>query len=122
MTLFMKGDKIQFGRKNGEQTLGMVEKVNGKSLKVRTLESRGRDGRSVPGMVWRVHPSLATLVERNGKPATNADRFPNTSVKPSGMLTGDDLILHQAMAKLTAIELRVLTAHLRRGYIDASRF
>lgn len=121
MTVFQRNDKIRFGRKNGEQTEGIIEKVNGKSLKVRTLESRGRDGRSVAGMVWRVHPALATLIERNGKPVTNADRFPNTPVKPSSMLSGDDAILNGAMAKLSAIELRVLSAHLRKGWIDTSR-
>ncbi len=48
------GMKVSFGRPNGEKTEGIIVKINPKSLKVRTLESRGRTGRSVQGTVWKV--------------------------------------------------------------------
>ncbi len=48
------GMKVSFGRPNGEKTEGIITKINPKSLKVRTLESRGRAGRSVQGTVWKV--------------------------------------------------------------------
>jgi len=35
------GDRVLFGRPNGEQSLGEVIKVNFKTVKVRLLESRG---------------------------------------------------------------------------------
>lgn len=55
---FKVGDKVLFGRTNGEQTLGEVVKVNWKSLKVKTLESRGTKRNYRKGLVWRVPPSL----------------------------------------------------------------
>lgn len=123
---FKRGDKVRFGRPNGEQTEGIIEKVNGKSLKVKTLEGRG--SRAMAGQVWRVHPSLCTLVERNGKPVTaaerNAARFPNTPVRPGSYnsLSEEERVVAEALAKLTAVEIKALEAHFRRGYIDASRF
>lgn len=48
------GMKVRFGRPNGEKTEGIITKINPKSLKVRTLESRGRTGRSITGTVWKV--------------------------------------------------------------------
>lgn len=53
---FRVGQRVLFGRPNGEKTLGEVIKVNGKSLKVRTLEGRG--SRDLVGQVWRVAASL----------------------------------------------------------------
>lgn len=60
---FSKGDKVRFGRGNGEQTLGTVVKVNRTRLKVRQDESRGTY-RSYPvGTIWTVPPSLCVKVE-----------------------------------------------------------
>ena len=42
MNSFNVGDLVLFGRPNGEQTRGKVVKVNRKTYKVQTLESRGR--------------------------------------------------------------------------------
>jgi len=50
------GQKVRFGRGNGEQTLGEIVKVNLKRLKVKILEDRG--SRSQAGTVWSVPPSL----------------------------------------------------------------
>lgn len=65
---FRVGDIVDFGRPNGEKTRGEVTKINRKSLGVKTMEARGRNGRSGAGRVWRVHPSLCTLVSRGGAP------------------------------------------------------
>ena len=54
------GGKVQFGRERGEQTVGEIVKVNGKRCKVRTLTSRGKNGRSAVGSVWTVPFSLLT--------------------------------------------------------------
>lgn len=48
---FRVGDKIIFGRKEGEKTLGVITKINPKTYGVRTLESRGTKG---SGAEWRV--------------------------------------------------------------------
>ena len=53
------GDKVVFGRGNGQQTTGTVIKINASSVKVRQDEARG--GKPI-GTEWRVHPSLVSLV------------------------------------------------------------
>ncbi|RJQ25417.1 hypothetical protein C4565_08330 [Candidatus Parcubacteria bacterium] len=128
MSGFKKDDKVRFGRKGGEQTEGIVEKVNAKSLKIKSLESRGRDGRVSAGQVWRVHPSLCTLLERNGKPVTASDviatAFPNTPLREgfTDGLPGDDKVVAEAMAKLTTKEILALGRHFRKGYINSRMF
>lgn len=128
MSGYKKGDKVRFGRPGGEQTEGIVEKVNAKSLKIKSLESRGRAGRVSAGQVWRVHPSLCTLLERDGKPVSasdrNAARFPNTPLREgyADGLAGDDKVVAEAMAKLTTKEILALGRHFRKGYIDSKMF
>ena len=56
MNSFNVGDLVLFGRPNGEQTRGKIVKVNRKTYKVQTLESRGR--RYAGGTVWSVAKSL----------------------------------------------------------------
>ncbi len=51
------GMKVYFGRVNGEKTLGVIEKINPKAAKVKTLEDRGRS-RGVAGTIWNVPYSL----------------------------------------------------------------
>lgn len=69
------GMKVQFGRKNGEQTIGEIIKVNSKRCKVRTLSARGSNGRSPAGAVWTVPFSLLTPFkgEVPDAPAPKAD-------------------------------------------------
>jgi hypothetical protein len=66
---FKIGDKVLFGRPNGEKTLGVVEKVNAASLKIRTLESRGHAHGA--GVIWRVHPNLVEHAGDNQAPVTS---------------------------------------------------
>lgn len=56
------GMKVKFGRPNGQKTVGIIEKVNPKRLKVKTLEQRGINGRSQVGTVWTV-PKDPRVVE-----------------------------------------------------------
>lgn len=125
MSGYKKGDKVRFGRPGGEQTEGIVEKVNAKSLKIKSLESRGRNGRVSAGQMWRVHPSLCTLLERDGKPVSasdrNAARFPNTPLHEgyADGLSSEDKVVSMALAKLSAGEIKALAAYFRRGYIDS---
>lgn len=60
---FKVGDKVRFGRRNGEKTLGEVVKVNRKNLKVRTAETRGTKRTYSKGSVWNVSPALCEKVE-----------------------------------------------------------
>lgn len=59
---FKVGDKVLFGRPNGEQTQGTVVKVNRKKLKVRQDEDRGTKRGYNVGTVWTVPPSLCRPV------------------------------------------------------------
>ena len=54
------GQKVMFGRENGEKTLGTIVGINAKSVKVRQDEARG--GRPV-GTEWRVAPSFVYPLE-----------------------------------------------------------
>jgi hypothetical protein len=62
MTKYKPGDRVVFGRPNGEQTEGVVVRVNIASVTVKTTEERGRDRVREPGKKWRVHPSLLRKV------------------------------------------------------------
>jgi len=69
---FKIGDKVTFGRPNGEQTAGTVVKVNPAKLKVRQDEERGTLRVRPEGTIWTVPPSLCRLVsagEFNTTPA-----------------------------------------------------
>jgi hypothetical protein len=59
------GDKVYFGRENGEKTLGEIIKVNAKSVKVRQLESRGTMKAHKVGTVWKVAPKFCTPADPN---------------------------------------------------------
>ena len=62
------GQKIYFGRPNGQKTLGQVIKVNRSKLKVKQLESRGHYRNYSVGTVWTVPPSLCTPAD-DGRPS-----------------------------------------------------
>ena len=60
------GQKVMFGRPNGEQTLGEIVKVNPARLKIKQLETRG-SGRILPeGTIWNVPAYLCTPVNETG--------------------------------------------------------
>lgn len=58
------GDLVSFGRPNGQKTKGRVVKINLKSVKVETTERSGKRGQVRAGVVYRVHPSLVTILEK----------------------------------------------------------
>jgi len=69
MSSFKVGDKVSFGRPNGEKTLGTVVKVNAKTLKIRQDEERGQGRIRPAGTIWKVGPNFCTLIDGTGKPA-----------------------------------------------------
>jgi len=69
-----KGDRVLFGRANGEQTLGEVVKVNRVKVKVKQLDSRGTY-RSYPvGTVWTVPVSLLKRADGQGSAVPEAPK------------------------------------------------
>lgn len=65
---FRVGQKVYFGRPNGEKTLGEIVKLNPSKAKVRTLESRG--SRSTAGVVWGVPYSLIKPADGDAQPTS----------------------------------------------------
>lgn len=59
---FKVGDKVTFGRPNGEKTLGTVVKINSATVVVMQDEERGVHRTRAVGTKWKVHPSLIQLV------------------------------------------------------------
>ena len=64
--MFNVGDKVSFGRPNGEKTVGTIVKVNAKSLTIKQEGERGVGRVRTEGTMWRVHPSLVTKVTSAG--------------------------------------------------------
>jgi len=62
------GDKVLFGSRRGEETLGEIVKLNPSRAKVRTLEDRGRVRHSATGAVWTVPYSLISRAPTDAKP------------------------------------------------------
>lgn len=54
------GMLVLFGRTHGEQTLGVIVKVNPKKFKVKQMEARGSFRNYPVGTVWTVPASLCT--------------------------------------------------------------
>jgi hypothetical protein len=55
---FKIGDQVVFGRPSGEQTHGIVLKVNGKTILIEQTEARGQERIREKGAKWRVAVSL----------------------------------------------------------------
>ncbi len=70
------GDKVYFGRENGEKTLGEIIKVNAKSVKVRQLESRGTMKAHKVGTIWKVAPKFCTPADPGAVPAKDSEPAP----------------------------------------------
>lgn len=62
------GQRIYFGRRNGEKTLGEIVKVNRKTVKVKQVESRGTRRDYKVGSLWTVPVGLCTAADK-GRPA-----------------------------------------------------
>jgi len=59
------GQKVYFGRSNGEQTLGKIIKINDKKARVEILEERGRGRGGDIGCFWSVPYSMMKLADQS---------------------------------------------------------
>lgn len=66
--------QVIFGRPNGEQTLGVIVKLNPKTAKVKILESRGT--RTTAGAVWKVPYELMRPAPNQAAPEVNLEDRP----------------------------------------------
>lgn len=69
MSDFQVGQRVTFGRRNGEKTLGEVVRKGRSKLKVKQLESRGAMKSHPVGTIWTVPPSLCEPVNGTAAPA-----------------------------------------------------
>lgn len=65
------GLEVFFGRENGQQTKGVVTKMNRLKAKVKLLESRGNGRGSHVGAEWGVPYSMMVACGENGNVAEN---------------------------------------------------
>lgn len=73
---FKLHQKVYFGRPNGEQTLGQIDKLNPTKAKVRTLEDRGNGRGASVGAVWNVPYGLLRPADPEAKPGEPAPPVP----------------------------------------------
>ena len=76
---FRVGQRVYFGRRNGERTLAEIVKINRKMIKVKTLETRGNGHGAAAGTIWNVAAPLLTLA--TGEAATKPISMPQGSIK-----------------------------------------
>ena len=86
----IKGMTVNFGRKNGEQTLGEIIKVNTKKLKVKQLESRGTMRNYPVGTIWTVPASMCTPANGQTASAPVAPSY-TPPVSTDGFKKGDEV-------------------------------
>lgn len=91
------GMEVVFGRQNGQKTRGIVRKMNQKTAKVETLESRGVQRSHEPGEVWKVHYSLMEPVsESNNVPGSNP--IMNPLPDPTALGDNSGVLIMKAIA------------------------
>jgi hypothetical protein len=107
------GDRVMFGRPNGEQSLGEVVKINSKNVKVKLLENRGAGRGSAPGSIWNVGKTLCRPVD------ASAQSTPATP--PASPLTPPGSVLERALSKLTSDERSAVALFYRSSSWAAVR-
>lgn len=116
MTNFKKDQQVRFGRNNGQQTLGVIVKVNRTTVKVRQLEARGVHKNHPIGSVWKVPKSLCTPVEvvESAKAVTPKPAIKSTRVVKSRK----DVALESQERLVQACTLKTVPGYLK----DAARY
>lgn len=105
------GMPVVFGRDNGEQTKGVIVKLNLKSAKVKITEDRGR---TKAGEVWGVGYGLLTPLDPKDqeavKAAAQAIPVPAEKVLKYNPFSQDNLILTALLGVYCALEPEALTS------------
>lgn len=125
---FRKGQKVYFGRDNGEQTLGQIEKLNPSKAKVKTLEERGNGRGNRAGAVWSVPYGLMRPADEKATPGTPPPpvKRPPLTYNPFGGI--ENLILEAMLSCYSALSPENLTAdgeaslsHIRHTQAEVGR-
>lgn len=118
---FKKGQKVYFGRPNGEQTLGKIEKLNPSKAKVKTLEGRGNGRGGVAGAVWTVPYSLMRPADTDAKPGEVAPPVPKEPLTYNPFGGIDNLILEALLSVYSGLSPENLTADGELGRTQVQR-
>jgi hypothetical protein len=105
---FILGQSVIFGRPNGEQTLGVIVKINAKSIKVAQTENRGNHP---AGTVWTVAPALVRTA--NGT-ASATPEVTKPTAKPASVL--EDASSFARKATLLGLPTDCLGKWITLGY------
>ena len=110
------GQKVLFGRKHGEQTPGVIVKVNPRKFKVRQLEARGAFVDHPVGTVWTVPASLCTLIDPTVPlmPMVAMPRRNRRVTLPLPLMTREE-----ALAQVDQLSLAEITNLLRANRLMA---
>ncbi len=113
------GDKVYFGRKNGEQTLGEIVKINQKTAKVKQLEARGTMKDHRIGIVWTVPFSMMTLALAGTTPKVAS----YLNGRPVGVVRRESEVMRDILACHTSLEPEALTGdgELSAGEVSRRR-
>lgn len=124
------GMPVMFGRGNGEQTKGVIVKLNDKSAKVKTTEDRGRNHPA--GVVWGVGYGLISPLDPKDQAAVaeaaQAIPAPTARVLKYNPFSQDNLILEAVLQVYSGLEPESLTcdgeaspAHIRSKRTELNR-
>lgn len=130
---FKKGDRVLFGRDNGEKTLGEVIKVNRTKLKVRQLEARGTHRNYPVGTVWTVPPSLCEHSSESGSdssspspvvPSRPVRKSPRELLAEKGIKRGDrvEFTFRRSDGVLTGRVARINAKRVTIEDIDSPKY
>ena len=89
--MFAIGEKVYFGRRNGEKTLGKITKVNRKTYKVAQIENRGTKRDYAVGTEWKVAHSLVWTAGQDRPEAALRPR-PKAQNKPKYKRTETEIM------------------------------
>ena len=88
------GQRVLFGRENGEKTLGEIVKVNAKCAKIKQIEERGNHS---VGTVWRVPYQFLTCIPHTTTTEQNTPSYnPWFTYKTYKTIYVNDLLGHLA--------------------------
>lgn len=81
------GDRVRFGRGQGERTLGKIIKMNQETVKIEQLEERGTQKSYPVGTIWKVPYSMVEPADETEAPAgfnsgTRRPSVPNLANEP----------------------------------------
>jgi len=95
------GDRVLFGRTNGQKTLGKIVKKNQKTAKIEQLEERGTQKAHAIGKIWKVPYELITPATTTAQALaqTSAPTAKERADEPiSLMVSGTDRAILEAIS------------------------